>query len=55
MRTWHACIRTYIVLHTCTLHMYILQHAYGRVHINACMHAFHCSACLVLIKLCYIP
>ena len=38
MHTWHAYIRTYIILHTCTLHMHILQYAYGHVHINACMH-----------------
>ena len=48
MHTWHTCMHTYIILHTCTLHMHILQHAYGYVHINACMHVFS------MMKLCYI-
>ena len=48
-----ACVHMYIhyFTHMHITYMYILQHAYGRVHINACMHACHCSACLVLIKI----
>ena len=48
----HIYIRTYIHYYT---HMHIaLRYAYGCVHINVCTHKCNCSACLVLIKLCYI-